>query len=161
MPLLLLSIPAGCQAPPAPPADSRAAVLVNGHEVRVEISHTFEQRGQGLMHRTHLPEGDGMLFLYRYEAPRTFYMLNTRIPLDIAFFDGAGTLINVCSRQPAPDPSEGHRIRANSDRPAQFVLEVNHGWFAARGLIDEEGHPRDPVRLEMTESIRELAKRAD
>jgi uncharacterized membrane protein (UPF0127 family) len=136
-------------------------VKVGGHAIHVETSPTLAQRQRGLMHRPRMSKDDGMLFLYPYEDDRGYWMMNTLIALDIAYFDKAGRLLNVCRMKPAPDPSLGGDLKAPSAAPARFVLEVNYGWFDARGLIDAAGKPAKPVQLEMPDDVRQLADRAD
>lgn len=141
--------------------DPMPVVKVGGHDVHVETSHTIAERLRGLMHRPRLSKDDGMLFLYAQEDERGFWMKNTLIALDIAYFDAAGRLINVVRMKPAADPSQGGELKAPSAAPARFVLEVNHGWFDARGLIDAQGKPARTVTLEMPDAVRRLADQAE
>ena len=136
-------------------------IKVAGHAVYIETAHLSSQRQRGLMHRPRMSKDDGMLFLYPYPGERSFYMLNTLIPLDISYFDGEGNLLNVARMKPAPNPAEGADLRAPSRGEARYVLEVNYGWYDARGLIDAEGKPLKPVKLELPESIVKLADVAD
>jgi uncharacterized membrane protein (UPF0127 family) len=141
--------------------DPMPVVKVGGHDVHVETSHTIAERQRGLMHRPRLSKDDGMLFLYPQEDERGFWMKNTLIPLDIAYFDAAGRLVNVVRMKPAADPSQGGELKAPSAAPARFVLEVNYGWFDARGLIDAQGKPAKTVALEMPDAVRRLADQAE
>ena len=141
--------------------DPMPAIKVGGHEVHVETSHLVTERQRGLMHRPRLSKDDGMLFLYEHADERGFWMMNTLIALDIAYFDPEGRLVNVCRMKPAADPSQGGELKAPSAAPARFVLEVNYGWFDARGLIDAEGKPKQPVRLEISDALRKLADNAE
>lgn len=113
-----------------------ASLDVAGHEVRVEIADDDEERKRGLMHRDSLPEDQGMLFVYPEEQTLSFYMRNTPIPLDIAFIDERGYIVDV--QQMEPHTEELHR----SSQPALYALEMNRGWFEAHGV--EEG---DRVRF--------------
>ena len=136
-------------------------IKVAGHAVHVETSHLLSQRQRGLMHRPRLSKDDGMLFLYSQPGERSYWMLNTLIALDIAYFDAEGRLLNVARMKPADDPSRGGDLKAPSAGEARFVLEVNYGWFDARGLIDADGKPKAPVKLEMPDSVRKLADDAE
>ncbi|HZN63332.1 MAG TPA: DUF192 domain-containing protein [Planctomycetota bacterium] len=136
-------------------------VTVGGHKVHVETSHTLSQRQRGLMHRPRLSKDDGMLFLYPQAGERSFWMMNTLIALDIAYFDGDGRLLNVARMKAAADPSQGGDLKAPSAGAARFVLEVNYGWFDARGLIDADGKPKAPVKLELPAEVRKLADDAE
>lgn len=74
-----------------------------------------------------LPPGiDGMLFVFDDERPRSFWMLNTLIPLDIWWFDAGGVLLGStfmepCTTDPCPSyPSPG---------PTKWALETAAGEF--------------------------------
>ena len=163
---IALAVAAGCSSVPrAPEAGFVPAAIqsvnVGGVPVRAEISHRVWQRSQGLMERTALAEEEGMLFVYPREDFRSFWMMNTLIGLDIAFFDGAGRFLNVVSMDPYPDPTVDSGGRARSDGQARFVLEVRKGWFRRKGLVDDAGRPtRDPW-LDLPEAVRRLAEVAE
>jgi uncharacterized protein len=97
----------------------------NGGPIRVsvEVAATPEKRTRGLMYRRDLPEMQGMLFLFPREAPLSFWMKNTPLPLDIIFINAVHTIVSIAqsttpfSEKPLP-----------SGEPAQFVLEVNGGF---------------------------------
>ena len=63
--------------------------------VSVEIADDAAERAQGLMNRPHLPQGEGMLFVYETPRQASFWMKNTLIPLDLLFFDARGVLRHV------------------------------------------------------------------
>lgn len=109
---------------------------VAGHEVKVEVADDESERRRGLMHRDSLPEDRGMLFVYPEEQTLSFWMRNTDIPLDVAFIDRRGYIVDI--QQMDPRTEEMHR----SSRPAMYALEMNRGWFEAHGV--EEG---DRVRF--------------
>lgn len=107
-------------------------VEVNGQRFQVEIAADDQSRAMGMMFRDELAEDRGMFFLFRREAPRSFWMMNTRIPLDIIYLDRDLRVVSIvanarpCRRSPCPSyPSRG---------PAQFVLEINAGQAEALGL---------------------------
>ncbi len=107
-------------------------VEVKGQRFQVELAADDQSRAMGLMFREELPINQGMLFLFRREAPRSFWMLNTRIPLDIIYLDRDLKVVSIvanarpCRRSPCRSyPSTG---------PAQFVLELNGGQAADLGL---------------------------
>ncbi|MBI1991504.1 MAG: DUF192 domain-containing protein, partial [Betaproteobacteria bacterium] len=60
---------------------------IKGHKLTAEVAATESQRATGLMHRRMLPEHRGMLFVFPYAAAQSFWMMNTYIPLSIAFLD--------------------------------------------------------------------------
>ena len=106
---------------------------VGGHSIKVEVAATPDLRARGLMYRDSLPADRGMLFIYPDEAPRGFWMKNTRIPLDILYFDEDLKLVSV-SRN-VPTCSLGDRCPNYPSRaPAFYVLELNAGVAAEIGV---------------------------
>ncbi len=105
-----------------------ASVRVGGVPVSVEIADTPALREKGLMQRDSLPEDGGMLFVYADEQMRSFWMRNTRIPLDIAFIDRNGSIVSIEQMEPQTDEN------TISSAPAMFALEMNQGWFEANGV---------------------------
>lgn len=102
--------------------------------VSVEIADSKSEREQGLMYRRKLALGEGMLFVFEEEAPRSFWMKNTYIPLDIVFLDSDGRVLNVEEAYPEPDVSEEELEHYTSDGDAQFVLELNSTFSEKYGV---------------------------
>jgi len=101
-------------------------VEVGGERFTVEIADDDAERNRGLMFRDRLEPGHGMIFLWDREEPRAFWMKNTRIPLDILYFDGQRKLVSVAAN--TPPCSLGDRCPSYpSEGPAQYVLELNAG----------------------------------
>jgi uncharacterized membrane protein (UPF0127 family) len=95
----------------------------------VEIASTPAQWQRGLMHRDHLEDDAGMLFVYPDSHPRSFWMKNTLIPLSVGLFDSQRRLREVLHLDP---PSAAHQLlppQAVSQHPARYALEVRQGWF--------------------------------
>jgi len=110
------------------PVQGRAWVILGSDTVRAEVAETPEARQRGLMHRTTLPEGEGMLFVFSSMEVRSFWMRDTLLPLDIAFLDDRLVILDVQEMAPGSD-----RLHVSSG-PAMFALEVPGGWFQARGI---------------------------
>ncbi len=111
---------------------SESWVELRDQRFTVEIADTREKQALGLMFRDHLPADHGMLFIFPSEAPRSFWMKNTRIPLDIIYFDAQLHVVGM-----ALDARPCHSRRCPgypSERPAKFVLELNAGRAEALGL---------------------------
>jgi uncharacterized membrane protein (UPF0127 family) len=77
----------------------------------VEVAQTDEERALGLMFRTSLPEGTGMLFPYAPPQEVSMWMRNTYISLDMVFIRADGVVHRIETRtQPMSDtiiPSRG------------------------------------------------------
>jgi len=105
-------------------------VTLNGETFTVELAETADKQALGLMFRDELPDDHGMLFLFPVEAMRGFWMKNTRIPLDIMYFDAELRLINVQTAKPC----RTQRCPVYpSTAPARYVLELNAGKAAELG----------------------------
>jgi uncharacterized membrane protein (UPF0127 family) len=115
-------------------------VEVGGQRYYVEIADDDNERARGLMYRDELGANDGMLFIWGQPAPRSFWMLNTRIPLDIVYI---GPELEIVGWSQDTQPCRTRRCPGYpSGAPAQYVLEVNAGEMARLGV--EIG---DPVRV--------------
>lgn len=98
------------------------------HRIEAEVAHTQPTRMVGLMNRRVMPKHRGMLFVFDAEARHCMWMRNTLIPLAVAFLDEQGRIINIEEMQPQ---TENNHCAA---KPARYALEMNAGWFKARGL---------------------------
>ena len=107
-------------------------VVLKGERFTVELAETREQQSLGLMFRDSMPDDHGMLFLFPVEARRSFWMRNTRIPLDILYFNTHLELVSVaanaqpCRTQSCPTYPSG--------KPARYVLELNAGKAEQLGV---------------------------
>jgi uncharacterized membrane protein (UPF0127 family) len=97
--------------------------------VDVELAQNDGNRQRGLMFRTRMGENEGMLFSWDEEAPRTFWMHNTCLPLDMLFIAKDGMIAGVLEQVPVlNDDARGIPC------PVAHVLEVNAGWVRAHGV---------------------------
>jgi uncharacterized membrane protein (UPF0127 family) len=97
--------------------------------VRVELAGSGTTRARGLMYRTNLPQNQGMLFSWRKESLRHFWMHNTCIPLDMLFIAADGFITGIVEQVPTlNDASRGVPC------PAAHVLELNAGWARRHGV---------------------------
>jgi uncharacterized membrane protein (UPF0127 family) len=101
---------------------------LNGQPLTVEVASTEATRMQGLMYRRILPESRGMLFVFREPALHSMWMVNTYIPLSVAFIDERGLIINIADMEPHT------RATHAATQPARYALEVNRGWFTKHGI---------------------------
>ena len=98
------------------------------HLIRAEVAADYGSRMTGLMHRTSMPSNVGMLFIFDDDQRQCMWMKNTLIPLSVAFLDQTGAVINI--EDMAPQTEDSHC----ANRPSRYALEMNRGWFAARGI---------------------------
>lgn len=121
--------PAGSAATPTPtlPLATVAQGSVRA-SVKVEIASTDAQRQQGLMNRQSLDEDAGMLFTFPNNVNIGFWMKNTYIPLDIAYIDASGKVLEVHQAKPLDETV------LYPKQPFRYALEVNQGWFERHGV---------------------------
>lgn len=94
--------------------------------IAVELARSQQEISNGLMFREQLPENAGMLFVFPEESPRSFWMKNTLIPLDIVWLDSTQKIIFI-KENAQPCTTETCESFAPS-APALFVLEANTGF---------------------------------
>ena len=106
-------------------------VELKGKRFEVEVADDPAERERGLMFRDDMAADHGMIFVHDDEDIQSYWMKNTRIPLDIIYFDHARKLVSVAH---APPCSLGDKCPPfPSDAPALYVLEVNAGTADALG----------------------------
>jgi uncharacterized membrane protein (UPF0127 family) len=113
----------------APQMDlQRVKITAGMHQLSAQIAQTPEQRQIGLMFRKDMPQAEGMLFVFEQPGQQCFWMKNTHLPLTAAFVADDGTIVNLEDMK--PQTTESHC----SAKPVRYVLEMNQGWFAKKGL---------------------------
>lgn len=101
-------------------------VEIGGKRFTVEVASTEEERARGLMFRDSMAADGGMIFIHDMESPQAYWMKNTKIPLDILYFDNDRTL--VAQQRDVPPCSLGDACPSYpSNAPARYVLEINAG----------------------------------
>jgi uncharacterized membrane protein (UPF0127 family) len=144
-----LALPVGCAASSPPPSQDpgipgqipergaggqstvefgKGLVIFGEDTVRAEVASTPEQRERGLMYRTDVPAGTGMLFVFPDAQERSFWMSNTYVALDVAFMDENLRITGIQHME--AESTEYH----DSTGPMMYGLEVPKGWFAAHGV---------------------------
>ncbi len=111
-----------------------AVTTPSGATVEAEIAATPQSRERGLMDRVTLDEDAGMLFVFPEDGIYSFWMKNTRIPLDIIWLDSTHKALFI-SRDTPPCPVM--RLQCPTygpDIPARYVLELGAGRGAELGI---------------------------
>ena len=130
IPLLALLAAGGCQSAASQPSSGLPTVKMQlgNKPFTLEVAATEESRERGLMRRDSMPADHGMIFVFAREQPLSFYMKNTRIPLDIVFVDRDGKVVSVRQMKPY-DLSI-----TPSGAPAMWAIELNQGAAADAGV---------------------------
>ena len=105
---------------------------ISQHTFSVEVAHTPAARSQGLMFRQSMGENNGMLFVFSEPGYYSMWMMNTDIPLSVAFLDEKGVILNIADMMPRT--TTAHR----SAGAAKYAVEMNLGWFGARKISPGE-----------------------
>jgi hypothetical protein len=129
----LLALLATCcnlgHAQDAPQMDlQRTKITAGMYLIDTQVAATPEQRSTGLMFRPQMPQSEGMLFVFDHPREQCFWMKNTLLPLTAAFVADDGTIVNLADMK--PQTTESHC----SEKPVRYVLEMNQGWFAKKGI---------------------------
>ncbi len=98
------------------------------HQIDAQVARTAEEHAIGLMFRKEMPPNEGMLFVFNAPSKQCFWMKNTLLALTAAFVADDGTVVNLEDMQ--ANTTESHC----STKPVRYVLEVNQGWFAKKGI---------------------------
>ncbi|AJF59725.1 MAG: DUF192 domain-containing protein [Candidatus Diapherotrites archaeon] len=132
--VVLLSL--GCVQQPQQGATTPTVCVQGKACIEVETADEAGEQALGLMFRESLPENSGMLFIFPDSSPRSFWMKNTLIPLDIMWIDEskkiAGITENVQPCKADPCPSYPSR------KPVKYVLEVNAGFAGRKGIKEND-----------------------
>ncbi len=106
----------------------RMELTASFHRIDAEVAADQNNRMQGLMQRRAMGVNQGMLFVFPQAARHCMWMRNTFLPLSVAFLDDEGRILNIEDMQPQ---TEDNHCAAGA---ARFALEMNIGWFAAKGV---------------------------
>lgn len=116
--------------------------------LQVEIADSPEEREKGLMNRTDLKPDTGMLFVFTEPQMLSFWMKNTKIPLDILFFDAAGEFVSSLTMEPclaAPCPSykaaalSSYALEVRKDYRKDH--DIGTGWKLDPSEVDAMSEP--------------------
>lgn len=97
--------------------------------VEVAVADEDSERNQGLMDIRDLPQSKGMLFIFEENQPRSFWMANTPLPLDIIFVNADKEIVRIHhNTQPFSEKS------FSSGQPAKYVIETNAGYAVSKDI---------------------------
>ena len=101
----------------------QSEVCFGEHCFSVELAKTKISQAKGLMFRRELDESKGMLFVFKEDDFRSFWMKNTLIPLDIIFCNKNKEVVSISRNVQPCETEECESIK--SKQKAQYVLELN------------------------------------
>lgn len=119
-------------------------ITIHHHEFTLEIANTPETRERGLMYRDNMPKNHGMIFIFDQAGRVSFWMKNTRIPLDIIYISEQGIVTGIYTLQPYDERG------IHGPPEARFAIELNAGISNEIGLKSGD-------KLLMPEKILKLA----
>ncbi len=99
--------------------------VISGRKIFLEVADTPRKQAQGLMYIKKLPANYGMIFLFDRAEPRSFWMKNVEIPLDIIFIK-KNIIVDI--HKNVPVNSENKTLIYKSARRADCVIELNAGF---------------------------------
>ena len=124
-----MMLPLSVMAQDAPQMNLQRTKLAAGmHQIDAQLALSPEQRQIGLMFRKEMPQHEGMIFVFDQPTQQCFWMKNTLLPLTAAFVADDGTIVNLEDMKPQTENPHC------SIKPVRYVLEMNKGWFAKKGI---------------------------
>ena len=96
--------------------------------ITVELARSVRELTKGYMGRKNIPEGTGMLFIFKKDEKLSFWMKNTPTALSIAFISSTGEIREIYDMTPFSTAS------VESTVSVRYALEVPQGWFAKNNI---------------------------
>ncbi len=154
--LFLCCIVSGCTSQ----SPTTTTVTIAGETFKLELALNTKTRTLGLMGRTSVPKGEGMLFVFPKAIKRSFWMKNCLIPIDLLFLDSRGTVTAVHQMpiEEARTPSESELAYDSrlshywSNGPARYAIELESGEAGRLGI-----HVNDRITLDF-DFLRSIAR---
>lgn len=108
---------------------------LSGKNLTIMLARTHAEKTKGLMFFENLPNNHGMLFIYNYSHFMSFWMLNTKIPLDIIFFSENLRVVDwIENMQPGYGKPIDSMPSYKSRLQAQYALEMKSGSISEMDL---------------------------
>ena len=98
-------------------------IKINDLLTNIEVASNPNDRRKGLMFRKSLSEDHGMFFVWEYRKRQCMWMRNTYIPLNVAYIDTKGKILEIYEMLPLSEDS------ICSKKRVKYALEVNLDWF--------------------------------
>lgn len=118
----------------APRAANTLVMLPDGSTVHVELAKTEAERDFGLMERTSLPQGRGMLFIHDQPGQYPYWMYDCKISLDILWMDQGHRIVEMSPNTP---PCKGKSVTCpnyGGHATSLYALELPAGSIKAHQL---------------------------
>ena len=127
--ILILTPLLSCKSKKLPVKDIKI-IRHDGTEfiVEAEIAEKTEDRNHGYMERKVIPDGTGMLFVFKKDQILSFWMKNTPHPLSIAYIDSKGKIRDIYDMKPYSLASVVSTVSV------RYALEVPQGWYKKNGI---------------------------
>lgn len=103
-------------------------IVINDKEIKVEVAKTNEERAKGLSNRTSLDENSGMIFVFNKNSKPSFWMKDTKIPLDIIWINDDKIVSINKNVEPEPNKKDSELKKYPAPSEIDYVLEVNGGF---------------------------------
>ena len=120
---------ASARTPPQPPLPT-IRLQIGTSTIQAEVADEPDERTTGLMGRTELAEGTGMLFVFREPQALGFWMRDTLVPLSIAYINATGIIREIHDLRPLEE-APAH----STFRDLSYALEVPQGWFERNKIL--------------------------
>lgn len=101
------------------------------HKIGIEVSDEDRERAQGLMYRSHMNDTEGMIFIFPVSEPQSFWMKNTKIPLDIIYVNEKNEIVKIYKMT-----KPFNTTSLPSGKNAIYVVEINGGLTDKFGISE-------------------------
>lgn len=110
------------------------SIIIENKEINVEVARSNEERSKGLSNREKLDSNSGMVFVFNKNSKPSFWMKDTKIPLDIIWINDEKIVSINKNVQPEPNKKDSELKRYPAPSEIDYVLEVNAGFSDKYGI---------------------------
>ncbi len=108
---------------------SEEKIIIESLFSKIEVVSNSQERKLGLMYRENFPYDNAMFFIWEYKKKQCMWMRNTYIPLNVAYLDSSGKILEIYDMVPLSDKS------VCSKKRVRYALEVNLNWFEDNNIL--------------------------